>query len=238
MMPILNHKIRLLTICLAGELAEKEIPLFRGAVLGSMGAEADVLYHNHIGEDGFRYRYPLIQYKRIHQKAAFVCVNEGADVIGQFLCDSNLQLQIGEDTRTFEVAEVIPSTCLIQVWNDTFHYRLRRWMPLNGENYSQYIALESMTDKVALLERVLVGNILSMCKGLGINIEEQIDVHITNVTRTYSFRYKGVRHLVFDVEFATNMSLPQWAGLGRNASMGCGTISRIKQSFNKSSNDK
>ena len=64
--------IRTLTVQFDANILYKEIPLFRGAVLKSMGDNADLLYHNHTGENTFRYSYPLIQYKRLGGKAARV----------------------------------------------------------------------------------------------------------------------------------------------------------------------
>lgn len=231
-------RIPLLTILLEGELHDSDIPLFRGAVLHSMGGEADVLFHNHRGNDGYRYSYPLIQYKRLHGQPAIVCIGEGVEAIGQFLSEKHLTLQIGEETCEFGVSKVLPTTCLIKTWNSQMPYRLRRWLPLNSENYERYKALECMADKTTLLEKILVGNILSMCKGLGITIEEQIALVVTDITRIGTQSYKCTRQLVFDVEFTTNISLPAYAGLGKNASVGFGIISRIIENNNTERNGK
>ncbi|MBR5326893.1 MAG: hypothetical protein IKU49_10450, partial [Prevotella sp.] len=80
--------IRTLTVFYDTEINHTEIPLFRGAVWKSLGNKADILYHNHTGEDSFRYSYPLIQYKRLNGKAAITCVEEGADIIGQFMSET------------------------------------------------------------------------------------------------------------------------------------------------------
>ena len=87
--------VRLLIIQFNNTIERKEIPLFRGAVIESVKDSNNVLFHNHIGE-GFRYSYPLIQYKRIHQKAAIVCINEGTDSIGEFFSSCNFQFKLGE----------------------------------------------------------------------------------------------------------------------------------------------
>ena len=64
--------IRTLTVTFDTDISYKEIPLFRGAVLKSMGDKANLLYHNHTGAETFRYSYPLIQYKRLGGKASIV----------------------------------------------------------------------------------------------------------------------------------------------------------------------
>ena len=88
--------IRTLTVFYDTEISVKEIPLFRGAVIKSLGDKANVLYHNHTGEKTFRYSYPLIQYKRLNGKAAITCVEEGVDLVGQLLSDFYGMINIGK----------------------------------------------------------------------------------------------------------------------------------------------
>lgn len=47
--------IRTLTVQFDGDILYKGIPLFRGAVLKSIGENTDLFYHNHIRENAFRY---------------------------------------------------------------------------------------------------------------------------------------------------------------------------------------
>lgn len=72
-------KVRLLILQFANKLGFQEIPQFRGAAIASL-KQNNLFYHNH-DKNGLVYRYPRIQYKRIHQKAAIVCVNEGVEAI-------------------------------------------------------------------------------------------------------------------------------------------------------------
>ena len=81
----MGNFVRTLVITFDTPIRHQEIPLFRGSILKSLGNQADILCHNHTGEGSLRYSYPLIQYKQIRGKAALVCVEEGVDIIGQFL---------------------------------------------------------------------------------------------------------------------------------------------------------
>ena len=108
------------------------------------------------------------------------------------------------------------------------HYRLRSWLPLNSENYKQYQESESMVERIQILERVLVGNILSFLKGVDIYLEEQINLHITDITGQRAVTYKKVKLMAFDIEFKINIQLPQYIGIGKNASIGCGVLSVVK----------
>ena len=74
-------KIKTLVLQFANNISAAEIPQFRGAVIASL-EQNNILYHNHEA-NGVIYRYPRIQYKRLHQKAAIVCVNEGEYYLSQ-----------------------------------------------------------------------------------------------------------------------------------------------------------
>ena len=162
-------KTRVLVIRYDNRLPQSEIPLFRGAVIASMEGSADIMYHNHCG-DSLVYRYPLIKYKRLRQCAAIVAVDSGADVIGQFLSSAVTSLRIGEREEEFSIADIKANRILVQVWDGEFEYRLTKWLPLNSRNFAEYVKLDSLSDKVAFLERILTGNILSFAKGIGVTL--------------------------------------------------------------------
>ena len=116
---------------------------------------------------------------------------------------------------------------VIQLSNIPKVYHLHQWQPLNTKNYEQYQSTDSLIEKIKILERVLTGNILSFLKGVDIHIEEQIDIHITNITGQRPTNYKGIKLIVFDIEFKTNLCLPQYIGIGKNASIGYGILTKI-----------
>ena len=223
----MNNIIRTLIIRFDNEIQPFEIPLLRGSVLSSVGKEADVLLHNHEG-DNFRYSFPLVQYKRMKGKACIVCIEEGADVIGQFFSTQSTSFQIGERSVLLQIEEVLPRKTTIQIWDSEFRYRLRRWLPLNSQNYEEYQKAEAMTEKIALLERILIGNILSMAKGLGIRFDKQVSCSITDLTERHLVKVKNTKVMMFDVDFKSNASLPEWVGIGKHASIGFGIITRDK----------
>lgn len=220
--------IKVLTLRFNTDIAAWEIPLFRGAVLNAIGSDVDILYHNHAADNGYRYSYPLIQYKRLGGKAAIVCVEEGVDSIGQFLMAQQPEIVLGERAAKLEMASVRPQNVLMQTWQSNFDYRLQHWLPLNSENYRRYQELESLTERIALLESILKGNLLSMCKGLGIYLSEELRVSITRLSDPHLVKVKGIRVMSFDVDFRSNLSLPDGLGIGKNASLGYGMVLRSR----------
>lgn len=231
--------IRVLTINLGFDISSREVPLLRGAVIACIEGNADILYHNHKGDTTYRYSYPLIQYKRHGGKAAIVCIEEGADKIGQFLTTQQKEIKLGNRTVRLEMDSVHPQKILMQTWQDMFDYRLQHWIPLNSENYRRYQELEGLAERIALLENILKGNLLSMCKGLGIFLSEQLKVTITHLSNPRFVWVKGVRVMSFDVDFRSNLSIPNEVGIGKNASLGYGVIyrNRVKATnFNSNNN--
>lgn len=208
------------------EISMNEIPLFRGAVLKVIGDKVELLFHNHIAENQYRYKYPLIQYKRIHKKAAVFCIGEGVESIGQLLASQNLNMSIGEREVDFQIESLVPKRVIVQVWDTEFKYRVRNWIALNTENYAKYRELEGCGEQIAFLESILVGNILSFAKGMGITIDKQITCKLLELNKPKIVVAKGVKMMAFDVEFKSNISLPDYMGIGKHVSLGFGTVVR------------
>jgi hypothetical protein len=60
--------IRLLRVEFDAPLKPYEVPAFRGAVVAKVGREHD-LFHNHLDDTRYAYRYPLVQYKSLYERA-------------------------------------------------------------------------------------------------------------------------------------------------------------------------
>jgi len=220
----MSKYIRTLTVFYNTEISDKEIPLFRGAVLKSLGDKANILYHNHTSESTFRYSYPLIQYKRLNGKAAITCVEEGVDIIGEFMSKAPDSIVIGEKEMKCEVAHVIPARILVQTWLQPFNYHLSRWLPFNTKNYHGFRSIEDESERKTMLENILRGNILSMLKGLNIHLEDELLVRITQLGNPYIIYNKGIGMMAFNVDFTSNLSIPNNLGIGKNSSIGCGVV--------------
>lgn len=214
--------IRILTLKFRNQLQPDEIKWFRGAIIHT-SEKGNVLFHNHT-EENYRYAYPLIQYKLIHRCAAILCIEEGVEAIGHFFSHYTDQVRIGEKDLRLEIDYVRPAAFSVEVTERAFRYRLRRWIPLNCENYQVYRTLERDDQRMHFLQKILVGNILSCLKGLNIYLDEKISCRIQEITRMYTIPNKGVNLLAFDLIFTANLSLPPYIGLGKNASINCGIL--------------
>ena len=221
--------IRTLTVVTDAEIRQSEVSLFRGAVIHSLGEHPNVYFHNHLDDDKFRYAYPLIQYKRLEGKAAIVCVEDGVDIIGQFLTEVDGTLTIGDRQVTCNTGRIQPARILVQTWEEMFNYHISRWLPLNSQNYQRYKGIEGVVEKVSFLENILKANLLSMLKGLDIHLEKELILKITEIGDSYLIYNKGVKMMAFNADFKCNLSIPNNIGIGKNASIGCGIVHQLRK---------
>ena len=222
-------KINLLNIQFENGLSFYEIPLFRGAVIHQLKERAlNHLFHNHI-QNGFRYRYPLIQYKVIGRKAALLCINEGTEQIHAYFNNTNHLLHIGKRIDSYKVGTIDIHQFTMQVWDKWFEYSLINWLALNSENHKKYNLLTSDIEKESFLEKILQANILSFAKGIEWSIDKLVKVKISSIDKTIPVRYKTQRRLAFNIKFKTNVFLPNFIGLGKGVSIGYGTVKMVRK---------
>ena len=218
-------KLPILIVQFSNEITPQEIQFFRGAVIASLN-EKNILFHNHT-ENGVSYHYPRIQYKRIHKKAAIVCVKEGIKAISELFYTGNYHYKIGDRDVEMQIESIDTYNTDIDFCEEPRRYRLLNWLPLNSENYKEYQSIEGMAQRITFLEEKLIGNLLSFFTEMGFRAEQQIALHITDITNQRLARYKGVKLMAFDIEFKVNIVLPQYIGVGKSASVGFGTLTRI-----------
>ena len=218
--------IQTLILQFENELSPAYVPKFRGAVIASLN-QNNILFHNH-DKDGVVYRYPRIQYKRIHKKAAIVCVKEGVQAIHELLASDNFTFQIAGKPMEMRIESVTTVEHALDFCSSPKSYHLHNWLPLNSENYKEFQTIEGLADRITFLEEKLVGNLLSFFKEMKFDAEKQIVLKITDITAQRLARYKGVKLMAFDIDFKVNLSLPQYVGIGKSASIGFGILTRKK----------
>jgi len=87
--------------------------------------------------------------------------------------------------------------------------------------------MDECAAKISFLERILVANLLSFAKGIGVHIDSEIQCKLLSLSEPYSVINKQVKLMAFDAEFKTNVSLPDYVGIGKNASIGYGVVTHI-----------
>lgn len=216
--------IRVVTALFKNHISLEEVPFFRGCMI--QNSDGDSLYHNHDNE-GLRYSYPLIQYKRINGCAAMVGINEGGDAIECLAERGRFDCNLGNRELVMEIEAIHSEKRSLEICVDLNSYMIKKWIPLNRENYKEYQRTERLVERIDMLEKILVGNILSFAKGLGIYFDSPVLCQITRLENAGVFRYKDVDLVSFSVVFRTNVSLPDNVGLGKSASVSSGMVTRV-----------
>jgi hypothetical protein len=217
-------KLKILKVRFDTTLKPAELSQFRGAIIHKVGWENTALFHNHLDDSQFAYRYPLIQYKCIKHNPAIVCIDEGVDEIHKFFSQSDWSLKIGDRQVDTKIAELNLNQFTMQVWDKPFNYHIHNWVALNEERYHDYQQLTALSDKIHLLETIRIGNIISFAKGIDWTVDKPIIVKITDISQQRNVRFKKNLMTAFDLSFQCNVFLPNHIGLGRKVSVGFGNV--------------
>ena len=218
--------IRVVVATFKNKISQEEIPFFRGSIIRL--SDNASFFHNH-QEEGFRYAYPLVQYKRIDGHAAVLGINEGGEAIEELFKDRvRYECQLGNRQVEMELIGIRSEKISIHCMEQDHIYSIKGWLPLNRENYRSYLSADGLAEQIAMLERILIGNILSFAKGLGVFFEIPVRCRIFQLENEKSFNYKNVGLLSFSAKFRTNVSLPAYIGLGKSVSINNGVVTPIK----------
>jgi len=211
-------------------LATRDAHKLRG-YFGHMFEEYSPLLHNHLegshsGDKKLRYDYPLVQYKVLDQVPTLVGLEDGARLLIElFLKIKELHLR----GQTFPILSknIRSQTYDIGVGEELYQYRfLTLWMALNQNNFKRYQQADE-AEKRNILQRIAIGNILSLLKGLNIYLSEEERILIKLNLNPKSTKFKDQNMLAFEGSFTTNVLLPDSIGIGKAVSRGFGSIKRI-----------
>lgn len=197
----------------------------RGAIANRNRDES--LFHQHTADGDPIYKYPLVQYKIINGKGFLIGLNEGAQAL------TNLEILKEEFELCSEKYMLLQNKIefrsnLIGINKEFLLYLfLSPWLALNEKNYEKYQGFKSWVEKREFLKKVLIGNIISMSKGLGYTVPEPIIADIKNMKEVPT-SLKGTPMLGFLGTFSVNFEIPDYWGIGKSVSRGFGTVVRIR----------
>ncbi len=219
-------KTRYLHIIFSEYIQSYDIHKFRAAVIEKSRRESS-LFHNHLEDKKYIYRYPLIQYKVTDKKASLICLNEATEDIHYLLKQSNFDFRIGDKTLKYEIEDVRLKYERIQTFTEDFKYNVLNWIALNQENYREYQKLESLIDRMQYLQELLEKHIRIFMDAM--NAEEPIPlkVKLQEIKHEKHIEYKDIFHLTFTLNFTSNLHIPNYVGLGKGVSVGLGIVKKL-----------
>lgn len=223
-----TNRVRYLQIVFSEPIMSWEIPYFRAAVIECTKRESD-LFHNHIDDQEYLYRYPLIQYKIKDKCPSLICLREATEDIHYLLRQKNFNFLIGQKQIDFHIEDVRLKYERIQTWDSDFSYNILNYMSLNQENFQIYQKLETVVEKYAFLQELLFKHLNIFAEAMDAYQPYPLQVKITRILSEKYIEYKGVFHLTFNMNFKTNLSIPQNVGIGKGVSIGFGIVKRLNQ---------
>ena len=220
---MINMKYNIVNLILKTDLKLTATPAKVRGFLGNKYKDYPIL-HNHYANDKFLYSYPFVQYKIINGDIVIVGIDEGAELIKKIAPELTI-LTLDKDYKITEKL-IHEKEFDIKQTSDEKHYKfITPWLGLNQNNYQKYINTKDWKDKKYILNRILVGNLLSMSKGLGIIVNKRLYVK-THFKETI-VEYKGVKMNAFTGEFKVHYDIPDYLGLGKGVSQGFGGVKQI-----------
>ena len=219
--------IELATVRLICErpLKPREAPLLRGFFGRQYPKRPE--FHHHTPQ-GLLYRHPLIQYKVVGGVGRVAGLG-----VGSFLLQAiDLPDQLLMNRETVQVLEAQRDTEIVDIGPTTgpLYYRfVTPWLPLNEGNYLRYREMYAEEQRRSLLNRVLVGNLLSLCKSVGLTVEDRLSVQVY-IEKTEQIEIKqGVPLAGVRGTFRVNFRLPELWGIGKQSARGFGVVHIIEE---------
>ncbi len=182
-------------------------------------------FHNHF-RDKLIYKHPLIQYKVFGGSALVVGLKEGAYLLKAMPELGYLEIYYRKHSivKQNTTNVVVPFGLTESMVCYSF---ATPWIGLNEKNYQLYLRLkERGKDARILLEKNIIGNILSMCKSVGYTVNDRVHVK-SNLEENMAVEVKeDVKLITFKGEFEANFLIPTFWGIGGKVSLGYGTVKR------------
>lgn len=182
--------------------------------------------HQHDSSGSLIYRYPRVQYKTLDGECLLISFDEGREITAKVFNDIT-SVNIAGDFKEIISKGMENYSSPFGISDKHLHYSfLTPWLALNEKNYDIYRKLKSWIDKKRLLEKVLIGNIISMSKSLGYTVPVPIKAemhHLKEITTSL----KGTPMLGLLGSFSVNFDIPDYWGIGKSVSRGFGTVKRV-----------
>ncbi|MCB9051335.1 MAG: CRISPR-associated endonuclease Cas6 [Lewinellaceae bacterium] len=220
--PTPAEPIRTLSLSFDLPIYSRQIPQWRGAFIELAGF-ADDLFHNHDNaKDGYRYRYPLIQYRMRKGKAAIMAINEGVDALQRVLASTDWKINWEGKPLALKIEGLHMDEHYLRMLAQPKQYKLYKWLALNQENYERWQQCRNLAERSALLENILAGQILGFCTAMGYRLPERLEANLQHLQFMQQVRTFGNPMIAFNVSYDANVLLPAHIGLGRSVSHGFG----------------
>jgi hypothetical protein len=171
---------------------------------------------------GFIHRYPVVQCKQIKGMLMVIGVGQGADFL-QEISGGVEEFRFGETTCRISGRDQEVRKQEFGISDEIHTYEfLTPWLALNQQNAKKFYDLKGKPERDAFMQKILTGHLSTLAK----SIDCELPAPLTCKSRV-RFKRERIHQenvMVFLGTFGTNLTIPDYLGLGLSVSSGFGTI--------------
>ena len=184
--------------------------------------EGNTIFHNHVSGN-FDYSYPKLQYKLIKRNLAIMAIEEVCDLNSKMFEEIEYIDIFGDMFFDIKKELVIKNEEIIYSKDEMFDYKfVSSYLPLNQKNFQKFL------DGEYDLNKAITNNILEVLKGLGIWLEPEQKIYVSQDLKIDKRNLKDVSMITFGGKFSTNIKFPDYFSIGKRKSIGYGTFVKEK----------
>lgn len=184
-------------------------------------------FHHHT-PTGLIYRHPLIQYKTIEGTGYVIGLGTGSFLLRAVDLPDEVSLR-GSLVRLLDAKRTTEQVQLGLAARAHRYRFLTPWLALNEKNFQIYRRVQHDEERQSLLNSVLVGNLLSLCKSAGVVVRGRLRAVVTPADIREVEIKQNVRLLAFQACFTVNFLLPELWGIGKQSARGFGSVQQIEE---------
>ncbi len=109
-----------------------------------------------------------------------------------------------------------------------YSYLLFGYTPFRSQAYTSYQQARSLTEKNALLQNHLLFHLSELAGRMNWASKEVLFVDQFRICKEKRNRLGGILQASFDLQFSTNLFIPEFLGLGRGAALGLGVVRPLR----------
>ncbi|MBN2434545.1 MAG: CRISPR-associated endonuclease Cas6 [Spirochaetes bacterium] len=160
-----------------------------------------------------------------------IALKTGIEDLDEIYAGLGNNLCVGSISFKIIATEIVDKRIPFGLYDESVTYNsVSPWFALNQKKYEEYNLLGDGRKRTDLLEKVFIGNLLALSKGIGYFVEKPILVKIQRY-KEQLVEYKGIPMIAFQISVITNFILPAELGIGKHVSLGFGRF-RLFDKYN------
>jgi hypothetical protein len=176
---------------------------------------------------GFIHRYPVLQCKQMRTGLIVIGIGQGAGYLFRFAHDQSM-LGCGESTCRITARDPAVRSEPFGMADTSVTYEfLTPWLALNQQHAKKFYELNGKLQRDAFMQKLLVAQLHTLAKSLDYGVTAPVSCEAK--VRFRRDRISRENMMVFYGTFSTNLTIPDYLGIGRSVSQGYGTIKRITE---------